>query len=132
MPRTTASRWGSRSGETADLNARFVKVKQLTEQTLQSLTQKMQTQSRFNRALRLGRMPRFAGSILPRLEETRALKDLRVIGTHALFACESMARADLKVELLVSGDDDLRFGGHEQIVFLAKRLADLGLIELLP
>jgi hypothetical protein len=122
---------GRRSAQTEDLYERFITGKQLAEQTLQGLTQRMQTQSRMNRALRLGRMPTIVGSILLRLDETRALKDLRVIGTHALFAYESMAGAEFKVELLASGDVDLPFDGRKKIALLAKKLENQGLIELL-
>jgi len=76
-------------------------------------------------------MPTIVGAILLRLDETRALKDLRVIGTHALFAYESMAGAEFKVELLASGDVDLLFDGRKKIALLAKKRENQGLIELL-
>ncbi|MCD8565826.1 MAG: nucleotidyltransferase domain-containing protein [Burkholderiaceae bacterium] len=122
---------GRRSTETEDLYARFIHGKQVADQTLAGLSEKLKTQSRLNRALRLGRMPTIVGDILLRLDETRALKELRVVGTHALFAYESMAGAEFKVELLASGDVDLLFDGRKKIALLAKKLEDRGLLELL-
>lgn len=122
---------GRRCPQTEDLYERFMAGKQLAKQTLNGLTEKLRTQSRLNRALRLGRMPTIVGEILLRLDETRALKDLRVVGTHALFAYESMAGAEFKVELLASGDVDLLFDGRKQIALLAKKLGDQGLLEIL-
>ncbi len=122
---------GRRSAETEDLHARFVHGKQVADQTLAGLSEKLKTQSRLNRALRLGRMPTIVEDILLRLDETRALKELRVVGTHALFAYESMAGAEFKVELLASGAVDLLFDGRKKIALLAKKLEDQGLLELL-
>lgn len=122
---------GRRSAQTEDLYDRFVAGKELADQALQGLTERVKTQSRLNRALRLGRMPTIVGDILLRLDEMRALKDFRVVGTHALFAYESMAGAEFKVELLASGDVDLLFDGRKKIALLAKKLEDRGLLELL-
>jgi len=122
---------GRRSDQTEETHERFVTGKQLADQTLQGLTEKLKTQSRLNRALRLGRMPTIVGNILLRLDETRALKDLRVVGTHALFAYESMAGAEFKVELLASGDVDLLFDGRKKIALLAQKLENQGLSALL-
>ncbi len=122
---------GRRSPETEDLYERFVAGKQLADQTLQGLTEKLITQRRLNRALRLGRMPTIVGDILLRLDEARALRDLRIVGTHALFAYESMAAIEFKVELLASGDVDLLFYGRKKIALLAKKLEYQGLLETL-
>lgn len=122
---------GRRSAQTEDLYERFVTGKQLAEQTLQGLTEKLKTQSRLNRALRLGRMPTIVGTLLLLLDETTAFKELRVLGTHALFAYESMAGAEFQVELLASGDVDLLFDGRKKIALLAKKLENQGLMELL-
>ena len=59
-------------------------------------------------------MPTVVGDILLHLDESRALKDLRVVGTHALFTYESMAGVEFKVELLASGDVDLLFDGRKK------------------
>jgi len=122
---------GRRNAQTEDVYNRFVTGKQIADQTLQGLTDKLKTQRRLNRALRLGRMPTVVGDILLRLDESRALKDLRVVGTHALFAYESMAGVEFKVELLASGDVDLLFDGRKKIALLAKKLEDQGLLDTL-
>ncbi len=122
---------GRRSVDTEDLYERFINGKDLNDQTLAGLSEKLKTQSRLNRALRLGRMPTIIADILLRLDESRALKDFRVVGTHALFAYESMAAAEFKVELLASGDVDLLFDGRKKIALLAKKLEDRGLLDLI-
>lgn len=122
---------GRRCEQTEEIYERFSAGKQLAQETLRGLTEKLKTQTRLNRALRLGRMPAIVGSILLQLDETRALQDFRVVGTHALFAYESMAGSEFKIELLASGDVDLLFDGRKKVALLAKKLENQGLLELL-
>jgi hypothetical protein len=103
----------------------------LAEEKYQSLKVKLDSQRKLNRAVRLGRMPSIIGEILLRLDQAQALSELRVVGTHAIFAYESMAAVELKMELLASGDIDLLFDVRKQVSLLAKKLDGEGLLGLL-
>ncbi len=122
---------GRRSPETEAIFERFQTGKQTAYESYLGLSERLKTQTRLNRALRLGRMPTVVGNILLTLDKTRALKNFRVVGTHALFAYEAMAAVEFKVELLASGDVDLMFDGRKQISLLANKLEENNLLAAL-
>ena len=122
---------GPRSPETEQIFEQFQQGKAQAEEKYQSLKIKIESQRKLNRAVRLGRMPSIIGEILLKLDQTQALSELRVVGTHAIFAYESMAAVELKMELLASGDIDLLFDVRKQISLLAKKLDGEGLLDLL-
>ena len=122
---------GPRAPETEQIFQQFQDGKALAEEKYQSLKVKLDSQRKLNRAVRLGRMPSIIGEILLRLDQAQALSELRVVGTHAIFAYESMAAVELKMELLASGDIDLLFDVRKQVSLLAKKLDGEGLLGLL-
>lgn len=122
---------GRRNPQTELIYEQFTTGKQVANEMYRGLTERLTTQQRMNRALRLGRLPTVVGDILSTLDQTNALKELRVVGTHALYAYEAMAAAEFKVELLASGDVDLLFDGRKKIALLAKRLEGNGLLAAL-
>lgn len=122
---------GPRTPETEQIFQQFQDGKALAEEKYQSLKVKLDSQRKLNRAVRLGRMPSIIGEILLRLDQAQALSELRVVGTHAIFAYESMAAVELKMELLASGDIDLLFDVRKQVSLLAKKLDGEGLLGLL-
>lgn len=122
---------GPRTPETEQIFQQFQDGKALAEEKYQSLKVRLDSQRKLNRAVRLGRMPSIIGEILLRLDQAQALSELRVVGTHAIFAYESMAAVELKMELLASGDIDLLFDVRKQVSLLAKKLDGEGLLGLL-
>ena len=122
---------GPRTPETEQIFRQFEEGKALAEEKYQSLKVKLDSQRKLNRAVRLGRMPSIIGEILLRLDQAQALSELRVVGTHAIFAYESMAAVELKMDLLASGDIDLLFDVRKQVSLLAKKLDGEGLLGLL-
>jgi len=122
---------GPRSIDTEAIYEKFQNGKALAEEKYQHLKTKLESQRKLNRAVRLGRLPSIIGEILIRLDQAQALSELRVVGTHAIFAYESMAAVELKMELLASGDVDLLFDVSKQISFIAKKLDGEGLLGLL-
>ena len=122
---------GPRAPETEQIFQQFQDGKTLAEEKYQSLKVKLDSQRKLNRAVRLGRMPSIIGEILLKLDQAQALSELRVVGTHAIFAYESMAAVELKMELLASGDIDLLFDVRKQVSLLAKKLDGEGLLGLL-
>lgn len=122
---------GARSPKTELIYDQFKARKELTEEKYQGLNTALETQSRLNRAVRLGRMPKIIGDILKKLDQVQALSELRVVGTHAIFAYESMAAVELKMELLASGDVDLLYDVRQPVSLITKKLDGEGLLGLL-
>lgn len=122
---------GPRAPETEQIFEQFQNGKALAEEKYQSLKVKIESQRKLNRAVRLGRMPSIVGEILLKLDQSQALSELRVVGTHAIFAYESMAAVELKMELLASGDIGLLFDLRKPTSLLAKKLDGEGLLGLL-
>ena len=122
---------GPRTPETEQIFEQFHNGKSLTQEKYQNLKVKIESQRKLNRAVRLGRMPSIIGDILLKLDQSQALSELRVVGTHAIFAYESMAAVELKMELLASGDIDLLFDLRKPMSLLAKKLDEEGLLGLL-
>lgn len=122
---------GPRTPETEQIFEQFQSGKELANEKYQGFKAKIATQTKLNRAIRLGRLPSIIGEILIKLDQSQALSDLRVVGTHAIFAYESMAAVELKMELLASGDVDLLFDVRKQVSLLGKKLEGEGLLGLL-
>lgn len=122
---------GAKSPKTELIYDQFKARKELTEEKYQGLNTALETQSRLNRAVRLGRMPKIIGDILKKLDQVQALSELRVVGTHAIFAYESMAAVELKMELLASGDVDLLYDVRQPVSLITKKLDGEGLLGLL-
>lgn len=122
---------GAKSPKTEAIYTQFQAGKEVTDEKYRGLSAAITSQTRLNRAVRLGRMPTIIGEILKRLDQAQALSELRVVGTHALFAYESMAGVELKMELLASGDVDLLFDVRQPISLITKKLDGEGLMGLL-
>lgn len=103
----------------------------MANEKYQGFKAKIATQTKLNRAIRLGRLPSIIGEILMRLDQSQALSELRVVGTHAIFAYESMAAVELKMELLASGDINLLFDVRKQVSLLGEKLDGNDLLGLL-
>lgn len=122
---------GPRSSETEHIYEQFQSGKALANEKYQGFKTRIASQTKLNRAIRLGRLPTIIGEILIKLDQSQALSELRVVGTHAMFAYESMAGVEFKMELLASGDVDLLFDVRKQISLLSKKLDGEGLLGLL-
>lgn len=122
---------GPRTPETELIYEQFQAGKVLADEKFQGLKARIATQIRLNRAVRLGRLPNIIGDILLKLDQVQALSELRVVGTHAIYAYESMAAVECKMELLASGDIDLLFDVRKQVSLIAKKLDGAGLLGLL-
>jgi hypothetical protein len=76
-------------------------------------------------------MPHIVAEILQGLDAVQALSELRVVGTHALFAYEAMGAVEFKMDLLASGDVDLLYDQRQQMSMLGKKLDGYGLLGIL-
>ena len=122
---------GPRSEKTEAIYLEFQKGRQLAQERFDGFKTRLALQSRLNRASRLGRMPHIVADILQGLDGVQALSELRVVGTHALFAYEALGAVEFKMDLLASGDVDLLYDQRQQISILGKKLDGYGLLGIL-
>ena len=122
---------GPRSPETEAVYQSFNEAKARCESRYKGLSERIQSQSRLNRAARLGRLPVIVGDILQAIDNTKARDDFRMIGTHALYAYESLSGIEFTIDLLASGDVDLLYDPRKKLSIVAKNLDKNGLLGLL-
>jgi len=106
---------GPESEVTHALLARFEEGRARARMRYDGLSERLATQTRLNRALRLGRLPRAAADILGALNMSGLDREFLVVGTHALFAYEAMAAVHVAPEALASGDLDLCFDARRSL-----------------
>jgi len=122
---------GPRSEKTEAIYLEFQKGRQLAQERFDGFKTRLALQSRLNRASRLGRMPHIVAEILQGLDGVQALSELRVVGTHALFAYEALGAVEFKMDLLASGDVDLLYDQRQPISILGKKLDGYGVLGVL-
>lgn len=122
---------GPKSPETEAIFQSFITSKLRCENQYSGLNQRILEQARMNKALWLARLPKIVGDILKAINKTKASEDFRMIGTHALFAYESLAGIQFRSELLASGDVDLLYDPRKKLSVVAKNLDSNGLLGLL-
>lgn len=86
------------------------------------LTERLRTQIRLNRALRIGRLPRAAAEILAAMNDAGLDREFLVVGTHALYAYESMAAVHVDPGALASDDLDLCFDARRPLQLVTDKL----------
>jgi hypothetical protein len=122
---------GARSAQTEELLAAFSAGRTWAQERLQLITEKIQEQARLNRALRLNRVPRIVARVLRELDRAGLHDSFTVIGTQALYAYEAAAGSHFLLELLASGDVDLRNDPWQKMVVVSEKLDGNGLLGLL-
>jgi hypothetical protein len=122
---------GKRDADTEDIHRLFVEGRTAAIERYDALSARLKEQSKLNKAVGLGRLPRAVAIILSALDDRAAALDFRVVGTHALFAYETMAGVFCTQELLASGDVDLLYDPRKKISLVASKLDGRGLLGLL-
>lgn len=122
---------GPRSPETEARYQAFIEGKARAKERFQALDERVRAQARLNKAVNLGRLPMAVADIFQVIDASQARDDFRIVGTHAIYAYESMAGAHLRMELLASGDVDLLYDPRKKISIVAKNLDGYGLLGLL-
>jgi hypothetical protein len=85
-----------------------------------------------NRAMRLGRVPGLSAKIIRRLERGNLLgSGLRIVGTHALYAYESLGGVHFGVEAMTTMDIDLPYDARASLKLVSAEMKADGLIGLL-
>ena len=122
---------GPRNVEAEAVLSTFTEGKARANARLQAQSERVNSQTRLNRAVRLGRLPNIVGDILLSSAAARMEHDFCVIGTHAIHACEAMAGVHCRMELPASGDVDLRYDPRRHLSIGTQKLDVGGLLGLL-
>jgi hypothetical protein len=117
--------------ETEALLAAFSEGRVAAQERLKLITEKIQEQARLNKALRLNRVPRVVARVLRELDRAGLHDSFTVIGTQALYAYEAAGGAHFLLELLASGDVDLRYDARQKMTVVSDKLDGEGLLGLL-
>lgn len=122
---------GRRSPETEALFQSFTDGRNRARERFSGLDERLALQARLNKAVNLGRLPMVVSEILQAVDLSKARDDFRVVGTHAIYAYESMAGVHIRMGLLASGDIDLLYDPRKKLSLVAKNLDGNGLLGLL-
>ncbi len=108
---------GHRSSETEAMYASFRQRKKLAEERRDGLKAALAKHKRMNRALRVGRVAPLIVEILNRLAATNLGEHFRVVGTHAMYAFESVAGVTFEDATVATRDIDLLWDVRKRVTF---------------
>jgi len=116
---------GVRSSETEREFAEFKIKKQEMTHLLRAQHARLKHFARINKAMRLARVPLLVSKILRKLDARGAFDDeIMVMGTHCLYAYESMAGVVVDPSITASGDVDLLLNTNKSLSILASKLVN--------
>ncbi len=122
---------GRRSPETERIHAAFHRGRDANKARLASLSAEMERQAAVLRSLNAGRLPVMAARALRalRLHDKGAM--IRVIGTNALYAYESLAGVVFNAASTATGDVDILVDDRNQLRLLTEADEQIGLTRLM-
>lgn len=106
---------GPRSPETEAIHHAFMEGRDAARERLRSLAGSVDIQAALARTIGLGRVPPIVARLLRRLDEVGLMGHLRVVGTNAMFAYESLAGVTVSADALATGDIDLLVDARHQL-----------------
>ena len=116
---------GPRSPETEELRANFLKARADVKQRLKIIQSKMAMQAATNVARKIARIPLIAADTIRAFSNAGiSSKRIKIVGTNALYAYESMAAVLFESGLTSTEDIDLMLNHRAPLRFIAS--ADLG------
>ena len=122
---------GPRSPDTERTLADFQARKAAIQDKRRHFEERLTRQARVCRALGLGRVPKMAAAILRALADMRLdRKTTTIIGTHALYAYESLAGVHFASDLLTTHDLDVLWDARSRLQ-CAGRIPPQGLLAIL-
>lgn len=117
---------GVRSAETERSYDQFRIGREEAVRRIHALDGRIREMAPVNRALRLGRVPVMSARILRRLDKLGLLGGgLRVAGTHALYAYESLAAVHFESEHVATLDIDLLYDARLAVKLVGQEEAEL-------
>jgi hypothetical protein len=118
LPDNRQHRMGGRTPENERVYENFVKDKTEVEGRLRDLKAALADAERLNKALKVGRVPALAVSVLQAIEAAGLGEHFTVVGTHALYAYESAAGVRIVQGALATQDVDLLWDARKRVRFL--------------
>ncbi len=124
---------GPRSPKTEHIYAEFHRRKSEIAARMTSLRERLAEQSRFCKAVRIGRVSRTAAAVLRLLDQQGLLGgNVWVAGTHSLFAYEARAGIFLDRPLMATADIDRLWDTRPRLKLLGnQKIQDGGLMGIL-
>ena len=122
---------GLRSPETEKIYGDFITGREVAQSRLENLAQNKAVQSAIARSVGLGRVDTLVARILQALDKSKALGQIRVVGTNALFAYESLAGVHFSGDALATQDIDLLLDNRSQLELITDGRSRVTLIGLL-
>lgn len=120
---------GARSEATEQSYTQFLNGRTAIKTRIDSLKRELERMAPICRAMGLGRMPSIAARILRRLDGQGIIgHGLSVVGTHALFAYESLVSAQYASEHIATADIDLLWDARTSLKMIAPELRETGLL----
>jgi len=110
---------GRRDPTSEAMYAQFSQRKAALQARLEPLEQELEKAQRLNKAVRAGRVPSLAVSVLQALEDADIGKHFVVVGTYALYAYEAAAGVRVVPEALATQDVDLLGDARKRVQFIA-------------
>lgn len=112
-------RVGSRSPETEGIYREFSAKKASIEERLRSLRDAVKEAERLNKALKVGRAPSMLIDILQAIDDSGLAEHFTVVGTHALYAYETVAGVRIEPAAMTTIDVDLLWDARKKVQFLS-------------
>lgn len=124
---------GPRSPKTETIYQEFHTSKKKLGDNLLNLQERLKGQARLTKAVKIARVPRLVTAILRLLEQRQLLgRNLKVIGTNALFAYEARAGVFFKNDLTATQDMDILWDVRSRLRLLSfDNVNPAGLIGIL-
>lgn len=130
--RKTGDAWkslGPRDERTEETHARFHAGREALRARRDALDERIRAMAPVNRAMRLGRVPAVSAKLIRRLERDGLLgHGLRIVGTHALYAYESLGGVHFGEAAMTTMDIDLLYDARTALKLVAADPAADGLI----
>ncbi len=122
---------GIRSKNTEEQYERFHAEKIELVEKRKSLLAELESQSKFCVAANINRVPKIAADVIRVIQQAKSNTNaIIIVGTHALFAYESMAGITFNTELLATGDIDLMWDAKRKLELVGLKPNE-GLLDLL-
>lgn len=133
--RKTGDAWksiGPRTDETEQAFHRFRSAREDLRLRRASLDDAIRAMAPVNRAMRLGRVPFTSARVLRRLDRIGLLdRELRVVGTHALYAYERLGGVHFGDEAVATQDLDLLYDARASLKLAGGDIRRDGLLGIL-
>ncbi|SNT39496.1 hypothetical protein SAMN05421763_11424 [[Luteovulum] sphaeroides subsp. megalophilum] len=121
---------GPRSPETEQIHLAFHRGRDANRNRLRSLSAEMEQQAAVLRSLNVGRLPIMAARTLRALRTHDKSATIRVIGTNALYAYESLAGVMFNPASTATGDVDILVDDRNRLRLLTETDERIGLTRL--